>query len=97
MEKFLKKLLNKILLTYRIFHNLSGFNRVLIEDSTKAELHEKLSPYFKGSGGGASKSAVKIDYIFDYLSEQFVDIEFCSGNVPDQSLANRLISILEKD
>jgi hypothetical protein len=76
--------------------NLSCFNRVLIEDSTQAELHEKLSPYFKGSGGVASKSAVKIDYIFDYLTEKFVDIGFFSGNIPDQSLAGLLIPILKK-
>jgi len=39
--------------------NLSGFNRILIQDSTRAELHEQLSPYFKGSGGVASKASVK--------------------------------------
>lgn len=77
--------------------NLSGFNRILIEDSTRAELHEKLSPYFKGSGGVASKASVKIDYIFDYLSEKIVDIDFYSGNKPDQSLAGRLMCMLEKD
>src|SRR5262249_6727755 len=76
--------------------NLSGFNRILIEDSTRAELHEKLSPYFKGSGGVASKASVKIDYIFDYLSEEIVDIDFCSGSKPDQSLASRIITILEE-
>jgi hypothetical protein len=76
--------------------NLSIFNRILIEDSTKAELHEKLSPYFKGTGGAASRSAVKIDYIFDYLSEEIIDIEFCSGNIPDQSLSSRIVPILKE-
>lgn len=73
------------------------FNRILIQDSTKAELHEKLSPYFKGSGGAASKSAVKIDYIFDYQSEETINVEFFSGNIPDQTLANRIIALLEKN
>jgi IS4 transposase len=77
--------------------NLCGFNRVLIEDSTRAELHEKLSPYFKGSGGTASRASVKINFVFDYLSEQIVDIDFFPGNKPDQGLANRIVSILEKD
>jgi len=76
--------------------NLGGFNRLLIEDSTMAELHEKLSPYFKGRGGAASKSAIKINYIFDYLSEQIVELEFFSGNKPDQSLAGRIIPLLEE-
>lgn len=95
--KVLKEIVKKDFTDLSDLHNLSGFNRVLIEDSTKAELHEKLSPYFKGTGGAASKSAVKIDYIFDYLSEEIVDIEFFSGNIPDQSLASRLNHMLEKD
>lgn len=77
--------------------NLSCFNRVLIEDSTQAELHEKLSSYFKGSGGVAGKASVKIDYIFNYLSETFVDINFSPGNIPDQSLAGGLLRILQKN
>lgn len=95
--KVLKDMIRKDLIGLSDLPNLSGFNRVLIEDSTRAELHEKLSPYFKGSGGVASKASVKIDYIFDYLSEEIVDIDFFSGNQPDQSLAGRLISMLEKD
>ena len=95
--KVLKEIIKKDLADLSDLHNLSGFNRILIEDSTKMELHEKLSTHFKGTGGAASKSAVKIDYIFDYLSEGFVDIGFFSGNTPDQSLANRIIHILEKN
>lgn len=77
--------------------NLSEFNRVLIEDSTQVALHEKLSLHFKGSGGKASKSAVKINYVFDYLSEKIISIDFFSGNIPDQNLASRIITILEKN
>lgn len=80
-----------------VLPHLSIFKRVLIEDSTKADLHEKLSPFFEGNGGAASKSAIKIDYIFDYLSEEFIDVEFFSGNEPDQKLANRLIPLLGKN
>jgi len=95
--KFLKEVIKKDFSSLTDLQNLSGFNRVLIEDSTKAELHEKLSPHFQGSGGVASQSAVKIDYIFDYLSEEVIDIDFFSGNRPDQSIASRLISFLEQD
>jgi IS4 transposase len=95
--KALKEMIRKDLAGLSELHNLSGFNRILIEDSTRAELHEKLSPHFKGSGGVASKASVKIDYIFDYLSDDIVDIDFFSGNQPDQSLAGRLIPMLEKD
>ena len=95
-EKILKETIQNELNSFSDLPTLGSFNRVLIEDSTKAELHEKLSPYFKGSGGVASTAAIKIDYIFDYLSEKIVDIEFFSGNTPDQSLASRIISQLEK-
>lgn len=93
----LKKVISKDIAPLSDLPRLAKFHRILIQDSTKAELHEKLSPHFKGSGGVASKSAVKIDYIFDYKSEETIDVEFFSGNVPDQTLANRIIDLLEKD
>lgn len=75
---------------------LSQFQRVLIEDSTKAQLHEKLSPHFKGCGGVASKAEIKINFIFDYLSEQFLDLHFVSGATPDQALSDRIFSVLKE-
>jgi hypothetical protein len=75
---------------------LFQFQRVLIEDSTKAQLHENLSPHFKGCGGVASESEIKINFIFDYLSEQFLDFHFVSGVTPDQALSTRVFSILKK-
>lgn len=96
-SKVIKEIVKQDFDTVLDLENLHGFNRVLIEDSTRAELHEKLSPYFKGSGGVASQASVKINFVFDYLSEETVDIDFCPGNKPDQSLANRVVSILEKD
>lgn len=95
--KVLKEIIRKDFSYLSDLPNFSGFNRILIEDSTKAELHEKLSPYFKGTGGSASKASVKIDYIFDYLSEELVDIDFFSGHIPDQTLSKRIVTILEKD
>ena len=73
------------------------FNRILLEDSTSAKLHEILNPRFEGSGGSASSSAVKINLVFDFLSESFVDVHFCSGKTPDQALAGRILNVLEKN
>lgn len=95
--KVLQEIMKKEFVDLGDLPNLSVFNRVLIEDSTKAELHEKLSQHFAGSGGAASRSSVKIDFIFNYLSEEVVDIAFFSGNTADQSLANRLTPLLEKN
>ena len=76
---------------------LAEFNRILIQDSTTIELHEKLSPNLKGSGGSASKAAIKIDCIFEYRSEQLIDVEFCPGNNSDQCLAKRIVPLLQKN
>ena len=95
--KVLKEIVGAFYASSNDLLNLRRFNRVLVEDSTKIELNEKLSFYFQGTGGVASKSAVKIDYIFDYLSEETVDVEFYSGNIPDQALACRIMPILKKD
>lgn len=43
--KALSEMIRKDLSGLSELHNLSGFNRILIEDSTRAELHEKLSRY----------------------------------------------------
>ena len=38
---------------------LEAFPRVLLQDSTQMQLHEKLSAEFKGSGGNASTASIK--------------------------------------
>ncbi len=75
---------------------MGSFNRVLIEDSTKVELNEKLADHFKGSGGSASKSALKIDLVYELKTNRIADITFGSGNTPDQNEI-RLINNLDKN
>lgn len=93
--KVLKEIVKQELSVLSDLEILSFFNRVLIQDSTKAELNEKLAPHFKGIGGLASKASVKLDYIFDYVSEQFIDIKFVPGSIPDQSLGARIVPFLQ--
>lgn len=94
--KVIAEFIKKDFVGFKDLPNLSIFNRVLIEDSTNFKLHEKLSSFFKGAGGSASNAALKLNFAFDYLSEQIVNIEFFQGSIPDQALAGRLISTLEK-
>ena len=49
--------------------NLDIFERVFLQDSTQIKLSEKLSEFFKGSGGSASKSLLKIDLLYELHSE----------------------------
>src|SRR6267142_4414828 len=53
---------------------LAPFGRVLLEDSTQCRLHEKLAETFKGSGGSASSSAVKIDLIYEVMHHALVEV-----------------------
>lgn len=95
--KVRKEIINKNMNTLSDIPLLKSFKRVLVEDSTMIELNEHLSSEYKGRGGAASKAALKINHIFDYLTEQTVDIEFISGNIPDQKLAGKIIPLLSED
>lgn len=44
------------------------FKRILISDSTKFELPPQFQSFYRGSGGGASLSSIKVQYCFDLLS-----------------------------
>ncbi len=44
---------------------LEPFPRVLLQDSTYLQIHEKMADAFKGSGGNASAAGVKVDYSYD--------------------------------
>lgn len=63
---------------------LSPFKRLLVIDSTAWELPERLSWAFAGCGGAASEAGVKLQFMFDYLSAEFIDLTETAGNRPDQ-------------
>lgn len=74
---------------------LSTFTRVLLEDSTQIQLHPKLAEEFAGSGGSASKSAIKLDLIEDIKQAKIEHIELYEGKKPDQSLNDYIIDFLK--
>ena len=41
------------------------FNRIVLEDSTVISLNNKLAFAFRGCGGSARKSALKLNLIYD--------------------------------
>lgn len=73
-----------------------SFNRIFLQDSTQIELHEYLADDFKGSGGGASKSAMKIDLVYEIKQSIMEKLTISSGTVPDQSRAAMAIDIVKK-
>jgi hypothetical protein len=70
---------------------LAPFGRVLLEDSTQCRLHEKLAEAFKGSGGSASTSAVKIDLIYDVIHHVILEMHLSHGTAADQGRALAIV------
>lgn len=73
---------------------LAPFGRVLLEDSTQCRLQAKLAEAFKGSGGSASTSTVKIDLIYDYTHTVLYDLHSTDGTAADQARAAALVPSL---
>lgn len=55
------------------------FNRVLIKDSTRFDLHESLQENFPGFGGDASKAGASIQFEFDLKNGEITDVDLQSG------------------
>ena len=99
MEMVLGLALRKSLVRVRnvkSVENLDIFERVFLQDSTQIKLSEKLSEFFKGSGGSASKSLLKIDLLYELHSEALENIRITDCKEPDQSLAATVFDILRK-
>src|SRR4029077_7634060 len=60
-------------------------------DSSQISLHEMLAPHFMGSGGGASKSSLKINFIHDIANLVVLGIKITSGIVADTANALEIL------
>lgn len=61
------------------------FKRILVGDSTVFELPENFHNKYRGTGGGASAAAIKIQYSFDLLSGNILMLENKQGISSDQN------------
>jgi hypothetical protein len=75
---------------------LEPFPRVLLEDSTYLQIHEKMADAFKGSGGNASAAGVKVDYSYDVKSEKAEHIAIRQGADSDQGFAEDLAARVQE-
>ena len=87
---FLKETLKNLMATQlnvgasnKISKMLPMFSSIYLEDSTLISLNETLEPFFVGNGGGASKSAMKINFIYDIVNLCVLKIKITSGIVSD--------------
>jgi len=75
---------------------LEPFPRVLLQDSTQMQIHEKMADTFKGSGGNASAASVKVDYSYDVKNEKAEHIAIRQGADSDQGFAEDLAARVQK-
>lgn len=75
---------------------LKNFKRVLILDSTIIELPKELTETFKGCGGNASESALKIQFCYDLKSGKFFYF-FQDGISSDAKYENSFIDKIEPE
>lgn len=92
-ELFLKALSSSFLNYFQteklpMLHGLEVFTGLNIIDSSSVSLHGALSHLFKGSGGVASKAALKIQLMFDYIEGQIKEFTLTSGCDNDQGFDN---------
>lgn len=102
---FLKRCLDILLfqkIRYRGDKELlkTHFRRIRIKDSTKFALPDPFSEKYRGYGGNIrqSSSLISIQYEYDFISGQSMDLRLTSGLLNDQSdSADFTHDILEKD
>jgi hypothetical protein len=99
---FIKEILRKLIeaqlsvcLKNRFSETFSMFDGIFLEDSSTISLNERLSEYFKGSGGGASKSALKIDFIFEVMNSLVYGAKILNGTVPDQASTRDILKLVK--
>ena len=67
------------------------FKRVLIKDSVCFQIDKSLSRYYPGSGGSGSAASVRIQFEFDLISGNIVDLSLNAFN--DQDATNSTLTI----
>lgn len=69
---------------------LMYFSKILLQDSSTINLHEKLQEHFKGSGGRASKASAKFDVIYNWKSKDYEEITLTDRGEADQKLGLKI-------
>ncbi len=78
---------------------LPQFKKIRIKDGTRFNLPDRLSEYYKGSGGskGVSNAAVCIQYEYDARSGKILSLDITSGTKNDQIDAKETVNRVDLD
>lgn len=69
----LEQMLNSQIDRNKLF-DIEGINRILVKDSICFQLDESFAEKYPGSGGSASKAAVRIQFEYDLLNGNIIDL-----------------------
>jgi hypothetical protein len=101
--KFLKAILKKLIavqlnigLKNSFSETFSMFNGIYLQDSSQVALNEMLSEDFRGPGGGASKSGLKLDFIYDIANLLVCGMKITSATINDQTHSKEIVKYLKR-
>ncbi|MCB9275518.1 MAG: IS4 family transposase [Lewinellaceae bacterium] len=106
IQRFFERVLDSTLGGGEKLATLKKFNGVYLQDATIYQLPERLKEVFRGSGGGGSQAAVKIDCLTDIQAGKWylhikdgasADNAACLLSVPRQSLWLRDLGYFKLD
>ncbi|MCF6149840.1 MAG: transposase [Candidatus Kuenenia sp.] len=75
---------------------LERFSNVYLEDSTQIELSERLSEEFKGMGGSASKSSIKLDVLYEATHHLLKKVFITGGSYSDQKNGAKVLNEIQE-
>lgn len=75
---------------------LSSFRRIYLLDSTSIPIPENLADSFKGSGGKAQTSGMKLQLMLDYQSGNYVNVLPAEGIQADSSYIMEAIKLVDE-
>ncbi|MHC4397957.1 MAG: IS4 family transposase [Planctomycetota bacterium] len=74
---------------------LVSFDRIFIQDSTIIQLREQLAEAFRGCGGSASASSLKLSLIYDHHYHQLHHLLLTEGKTAETTLGEELFFYLK--
>lgn len=86
-KKLIELCLSEELSKSKDFPLLDVFPKVRIKDAVNFQLPEHLKHTYPGSGGSASKAMLKIQFEYDFLSRQILELEICPFTKADATNA----------
>lgn len=96
-------LLNTVSATSRLKEEIgkgmfASFRRVLLQDSTHLSLPPKLAGHFPGAKNqsGKTSASVKLQTIYDALTETFVSFQLTPYGCNDQSASSSILDVLQE-